>query len=101
MHRSLHFAFLSVVLRASFYNLLMADRMVCSCVTCPQCGTWVVLASHTQIESSQAKVKTSCPAPDCHKHFEFAGDEIRAFEVPLALFERRHFYGSELHEARR
>jgi len=61
----------------------MPDRILCSCVTCPQCGTWVVLGSHAQIESSRAKVKTSCPALDCHKHFEFAWDEIRTSKVPL------------------
>ena len=77
----------------------MADRIVCSCVTCPKCGTWVVLGSQAQIEPSEAKVKTSCPVSDCHKHFEFAGDEIRTFEVPVAIFERRHFYRSELKEA--
>lgn len=43
---------------------------------------------------------TLCPAPDCHREFEFARDETRAFEVPLALFERRHFYRSELQEDR-
>lgn len=43
------------------------------------------------------KFRANCPAPECGKEFEFEASETRVFEVPLPLFERRHFYGSELH----
>jgi hypothetical protein len=38
-----------------------------------------------------------CTVPDCGKQFAFDGGEARQFEVPISLFERRHFYRSELH----
>jgi len=41
---------------------------------------------------------TICAAPDCRKEFEFTSDEVRSFELPLALFERRHFFHSELRD---
>lgn len=44
------------------------------------------------------KTKTVCPVTDCYREFEFSWDETQTFEVPLALFERRHFYRSELEE---
>ena len=40
-----------------------------------------------------------CPAAECGKQFEFEASEARVFEVPLALFERRYFYRSELQES--
>ena len=33
--------------------------------------------------------------PECGKEFEFESGDTRIFEVPLPLFERRHFYRSE------
>ena len=42
------------------------------------------------------KFTANCPAPECGKAFEFELSETRVFEIPLPLFERRHFYGSEL-----
>jgi hypothetical protein len=42
------------------------------------------------------KFRANCPAPECGKAFEFELSETRVFEIPLPLFERRHFYGSEL-----
>jgi hypothetical protein len=41
---------------------------------------------------------TLCAAPDCGKEFEFRWDEVRSFELPLALVERRHFFRSELRD---
>jgi hypothetical protein len=76
------------------YNLSMADRIACSCVTCPKCGTWVVVRQRTEI--GETKIRESCPVPECGKEFEFESGETRVFEVPLPLFERRHFYRSEL-----
>ena len=78
------------------YNLEMADRIACSCVTCPKCGTWVVVRQRTEIGETKIKVRESCPVPECGKEFEFESGETRVFEVPLPLFERRHFYRSEL-----
>jgi hypothetical protein len=33
----------AVEIQDRLYNRAMADRIVCSCVTCPGCGTWVVV----------------------------------------------------------
>ena len=78
------------------YNCGMADRIACSCVTCPKCGTWVVVRQRTEIGETKKKVRESCPVPECGREFEFESGETRVFEVPLPLFERRHFYRSEL-----
>ena len=78
----------------------MADRIVCSCVTCPGCGTWVVvereIARAGDININKDKVKTRCPLSECAKEFAFETNETRVFELPTSLFERRHFYRSEL-----
>ncbi len=42
------------------------------------------------------KFTAHCPAPECGKEFEFEAGETLVFEVPIPLFERRHFFGSEL-----
>src|SRR5258708_32547065 len=75
------------------YNCAMADRIACSCVTCPKCGTWGVVGQRTEI--GEAKMRESCPVPECGKEFEFESGETRVFEVPLLLFERRRFDRSE------
>ena len=74
----------------------MADRIACSCVTCPKCGTWVVVKEPNEPGSGKDKFRANCPAPECGKEFEFEGHETRVFEVPVPLFERRHFFRSEL-----
>jgi len=76
----------------------MADRIACSCVTCPQCGSWVVLRLQQELGSDQSKIKLSCPAPDCGKNFEIDWKEPRTFDLPISLFERGHFYRSEVQE---
>jgi hypothetical protein len=78
------------------YNLGMADRIACSCVTCPKCGTWVVVKQQSEFGVRREKFWASCPAPECGKEFEFESAETRLFELPLAIFERRYFYRSEL-----
>ncbi len=78
------------------YNHGMADRIACSCVTCPQCGTWVVLTLPTALRSDKEKFRAGCPVPECGKEFEFEASETHVFELPLPLFERRHFFRSEL-----
>ena len=44
----------------------------------------------------QSKVQSEVSLPECGREFEFEIGEPRVFEVPLPLFERRHFYRSEL-----
>jgi hypothetical protein len=62
------------------------------------CGAWVVVEQ----EIAQAgngrkdKFRTSCALPECAKEFAFKTIETRVFELPLPLFERRHFYLSEV-----
>lgn len=87
------------VTRVPFYNLAMADRIVSACVTCPKCGTWVVVEREISAGMKDGKFRAICPAPDCGKNFEFENVETRVFELPPAIFERRHFFRSELREA--
>src|SRR6266498_273343 len=75
---------------------VMADSIPCSCVTCPKCGIWVVVKEPSEPGMGKERFRANCPAPECGKEFEFGADETRVFEVPLPLFERRHFYRSEL-----
>jgi hypothetical protein len=42
------------------------------------------------------RFRANCPAPEFGKAFEFELRETRVFEVQLPLFERRHFYHSEI-----
>ena len=49
--------------------------------------------------NNKDRFSTTCPVPECGKEFAFEGAETRVFELPLFLFERRHFYRSELREA--
>jgi hypothetical protein len=74
----------------------MSDRIVCSCITCPKCGTWVVVEREMTRETNKEKLNTTCPGPECGKQFGFAAGETKVFELPMSLFERRHFYRSEL-----
>jgi hypothetical protein len=86
----------TVVLFQAQYNLEMADRIACSCVTCPKCGAWVVVNEQHRTGETQEKFRATCPVPECGKEFAFELGETRVFDLPLFLFERRHFYGSEL-----
>ncbi|HXP17483.1 MAG TPA: hypothetical protein VN868_10300 [Terriglobales bacterium] len=47
-------------------------------------------------EANKEKLNAVCPAPECGKQFAFAGGETKVFELPLNLFERRHFFRSDL-----
>ena len=80
------------------YNCSVADRILCSCVTCAGCGTWIVVQERTAGGSTPVKdmLSITCPVPDCGREFVFDGSETRVFELPVTLFERRHFYRSEL-----
>jgi hypothetical protein len=44
------------------YNLEMADRIACSSVTCPKCGTWVVVRQQTESGENKRK-KSRAAAP--------------------------------------
>ena len=44
----------------------------------------------------QRNFKTTSCVPECGKEFEFEDRETRIFELPHSIFERRHFYRSEL-----
>jgi hypothetical protein len=81
---------------AGAYNLAMADRILCSCVTCPKCGTWIVVEREIRSGVKQGKFRATCSVPECGKEFEFEDRETRVFELPPSIFERRHFYRSEL-----
>ena len=50
----------------------------------------------SQLARGEEKFRASCPAPECGKEFAFELGETRVFDLPLLLFERRHFYRSEL-----
>lgn len=41
-------------------------------------------------------LNTTCSAPDCGREFSFEAADTQIFELPVPLFERRHFYRSEL-----
>ena len=49
--------------------------------------------------AKQGKFKATCCAPECGKEFEFEEGETRVFELSHAIFERRHFYRSELRDS--
>jgi hypothetical protein len=48
------------------------------------------------VNRGEEKLRASCPVPECGREFAFELGETRVFELPMLLFERRHFYGSEL-----
>jgi hypothetical protein len=79
----------------------MADRIVCSCVTCPGCGIWVVVEREIARASgtnNKDKVRTRCPLSVCAKEFAFETNETRVFELPTSLFGCAEF-SSRLSEA--
>jgi hypothetical protein len=43
--------------------------------------------------TKQGKFRATCGVPECGKEFEFEDRESRVFELPPAIFERRHFIG--------
>ena len=57
---------------------------------------WVVVKELTAAGSGKEKFRANCPAPECGKEFEFEASETWVFEVPVPVFERRHFFRSEL-----
>jgi hypothetical protein len=52
-----------------------------------------------QIRAKQGKFRAACGVSECGKEFEFEDRETRVFELPPSIFERRHFYRSELMDA--
>ncbi len=59
----------------------MSDRIVCSCITCPKCGTWVVVEREMTRETNKEKLSATCPGPECGKQFSFAPGETKVFEL--------------------
>ncbi len=74
----------------------MAERIACSCVTCPKCGAWVVVKQQHRMGEIQEKFRTTGPPPECGKEFAFEVGKTHVFDLPLLPFERCHFYRSEL-----
>jgi hypothetical protein len=56
----------------------------------------VVVEREMTREAKKENLNTTCPGPECGKQFTFAVGETKVFELPMSLFERRHFYRSEL-----
>jgi hypothetical protein len=50
----------------------------------------------SRVRAGEDKLRASCPVSECSQKFVFELGETRVFEVLLRLFERRHFYRSEL-----
>lgn len=71
---------------SSPYNFLMADRIVCSCVTCPKCGIWVVIRPQNQLRLSEEECSANCPAAESGREFKFEASEAHVFEIPLPPF---------------
>src|ERR1035441_6536638 len=61
----------------------MADRIMCSCVTCPGCGTWVVVEpeiARAGGSNNKDKARTRCPLTECAKEFVFETNEAPVFK---------------------
>lgn len=48
------------------------------------------------IDDQTVTLNTTCTVPQCGREFSFLAGDIQIFELPVSLFERRHFYRSEL-----
>jgi hypothetical protein len=67
------------------YNFRMADRIVCSCVTCPKCGIWVLIRPQNQLSLSKEKSLARCSAAECGKEFVRTKRDSR-FRHPATTF---------------
>jgi hypothetical protein len=76
----------------------MEQCIACSCVTCPGCGAWIVVrgTGARGVNDETMPLKTTCTVPECAKEFSFVAGDTQIFDLPMSLFERRHFYRSEL-----
>jgi hypothetical protein len=52
--------------------------------------------SRRVINDQNATLSATCTVPQCGREFSFVAGDIQIFELPVTLFERRHFYRSEL-----
>ena len=63
-------------------------------------GVWrmdcVQQGSRGVVNDQNATLSATCTVPECGKKFSFAASDTQIFNVPVTLFERRHFYRSEL-----
>jgi hypothetical protein len=48
------------------------------------------------IDLQSVTLNTTCTVPQCGREFSFEAGDTLIFELPVTLFERRHFYRSEL-----
>lgn len=48
------------------------------------------------IKDETMPLTTNCTVPECAREFSFVVGDTQIFELPVTLFERRHFYRSEL-----
>ncbi len=48
------------------------------------------------VNRGEEKLRANCPVPECGREVAFELGETRVFELPLLLFEGRHFYRSLL-----
>jgi hypothetical protein len=48
------------------------------------------------IDDQTMTLDATCTVPQCGRKFIFEASDTQIFELPVSLFERRHFYGSEL-----
>jgi hypothetical protein len=52
--------------------------------------------SRRVINDQNATLSATCTVPQCGGEFSFVDGDTKVFELPVTLFERRHFYRSEL-----
>jgi len=76
----------------------MEQCITCSCVTCPGCGARIVVrgSGASGISDETMPLSATCTVPQCGREFSFVTGDPQVFEIPVTLFERRHFYRSEL-----
>jgi hypothetical protein len=48
------------------------------------------------INDQNATLSATCTVSQCGREFSFVPDDTQIFDLPVPLFERRHFYRSEL-----
>jgi len=81
---------------------LKVEGPTAGCVTCPECGAWVVIQKDTATMLSETGSPTgqtlvTCPNPKCARpQFKVEDKDIREFSLSLEIFLRGYFYPSEL-----
>ena len=52
--------------------------------------------SRRVINDQNATLSATCTVPQCGREFSFLAGDNQIFDLPVTLFEPRHFYRSEL-----